>query len=82
MGHVSQLPLRREVRDIEALRQIREHQGFTQAELARRMGIDPSILRHVEAGRREPYPKFMKMASAILGVQERVLFGGEDAADN
>ena len=57
-----------------ALRERREQMRLSQAELGRRMQIDPSIVRHVEAGRVEPYPRFRRVAAEILGVEEKELF--------
>lgn len=56
------------------LRDLRVQSGLSQAELSRRMSIDPSIVRHVEAGRLKPYPRFRRVAAEILGVEERELF--------
>jgi len=56
------------------LRERRSELQMTQAELGRRMGIDPSIVRHVEGGRLKPYPKFRRLAAEILGAKEEELF--------
>jgi len=56
------------------LRQLRVRAGLSQAELGRRMGIDPSIVRHVEAGRVVPYPRFRRLAAQILGCDEDRIF--------
>jgi len=62
------------------LRKRRTIIGLTQAELGRRMGIDPSIVRHVEAGRLKPYPRFRRLAAEILEVDEGVLFPDAETA--
>lgn len=59
------------------LREQRMGLSMSQAELGRRMGIDPSIVRHVEAGRLKPYPRFRRLAAKILGKTEEELFGCE-----
>ena len=69
-------------RGMTTLRGARERIHMTQAELGRRMCIDPSIVRHVEAGRIKPYPRFKRVASEILGVEERLLFGNAASADD
>jgi transcriptional regulator with XRE-family HTH domain len=60
------------------LREVREARGLTATELGRRMRVDPSTVRHVEAGRLYPYPKFRRGAARVLGVTERDLFGTEE----
>jgi len=60
------------------LRARRTELNLSQAELGRRMGIDPSIVRHVEAGRLKAYPRFRRVAAALLGMPEDDLFGDEE----
>jgi len=60
------------------LRRVRLEAGMSQAELGRQMRIDPSIVRHIEAGRWKPYPRFRRLAAEILGLTEEELFGGEE----
>jgi len=57
------------------LREMRKTRGMTASELGRRMRVDPSTVRHIEAGRLYPYPKFRRLAARILGVSEGELFG-------
>jgi ribosome-binding protein aMBF1 (putative translation factor) len=64
----------REVIDV-GLREVRTRRGLSQAELGRRMSIDPSVVRHVEAGRLVPYPRFRRLAAEILGCKEEQIFG-------
>ena len=59
------------------LQEERKRLAMSQAELGRQMRIDPSIVRHVEAGRLKPYPKFRRLAAEILGTTEEKLFGCE-----
>lgn len=59
------------------LREARVARGLTQAELGRRLQVDPSLVRHVEAGRILPYPKFRRRAAQVLQVSEQELFGPE-----
>ncbi len=58
------------------LKEARKEAGLSQAELGRRMGIDPSIVRHVEAGRLKAYPRFRRVCTRILGKQQEEIFGG------
>jgi transcriptional regulator with XRE-family HTH domain len=58
------------------LREIRIAMGLTAAELGRRILVDPSIIRHVEAGDFYPYPKLRRRAARVLGVTEDELFPG------
>jgi transcriptional regulator with XRE-family HTH domain len=57
------------------LREVRQARGLTQAELGRRLRVDPSMVRHVEAGRIQPYPRFRRLAAKVLRVNEEELFG-------
>jgi transcriptional regulator with XRE-family HTH domain len=58
------------------LREIRLAMGMTAAELGRRIPVDPSVIRHVEAGDFYPYPKLRRRAARVLGVTEDDLFPG------
>lgn len=62
------------------LRELRIEAGLSQAELGRRMSIDPSIVRHVEAGRVKPYPRFRRLAAQILEADEGELFSDAERA--
>ncbi len=57
------------------LREVRQAKGLSQAELGRRLKVDPSLVRHVEAGRIQPYPRFRRLAARVLQVSEHELFG-------
>jgi len=61
------------------LRQMRIEAGLSQVQLAQQMQIDPSIVRHVEAGRTKAYPRFRRVAASVLGVEEGDLFADEEA---
>ena len=60
------------------LRLIREALGLTQAEVARRTGIDQSLISRAERGLIETWPKFRRETSEALGIPESVLFGEPD----
>ncbi len=57
------------------LRLIREAVGISQAELSRRMGLDPSLVSRAERGLVETWPRFRREAARALDVSEAVLFG-------
>lgn len=61
------------------LTMIREARGLTGAELARRLRVHRSWVSRIERGRAEPWPAFRRRAAEVLGVDEQLLFGGEDA---
>jgi transcriptional regulator with XRE-family HTH domain len=50
------------------LRQLRKERGWSQEELAHRVGIDISFLSEVENGKKEPCLRKMKELSQGLGV--------------
>jgi transcriptional regulator with XRE-family HTH domain len=50
------------------LRQIRNERGWSQEELAHRVGMDVSYLSELENGRKEPCLRKMKELSQGLGV--------------
>lgn len=56
------------------LRQIREALDVSQAELARRMGLDRSLVSRAERGQIATWPRFRRDAAAALGIDERLLF--------
>jgi ribosome-binding protein aMBF1 (putative translation factor) len=53
----------------------RKARDMSQVKLARLLEIDPSIVRHVEAGRVKPYPRFRRLCSQFLELPEEELFG-------
>ena len=59
------------------LRSVRTALGISQAELARRLKLHPSLVSRVERGRVESWPKFRRDAAEALGVPEAVLFRPE-----
>jgi transcriptional regulator with XRE-family HTH domain len=56
------------------LRLIREALGVSQAELARRMGLDRSLVSRAERGRIATWPRFRREAADALGIDEHLLF--------
>lgn len=48
--------------------------GWSQIELARRVGISPEVLRHILAGRRPSWPKLRREIAELLEIDERELF--------
>ena len=63
------------------VKEVREFLGISQAELARRTGLMPAAINHIEAGRREPNLKNLTKLSKALGVStDRLLFGVKDGA--
>ncbi|GGJ03034.1 hypothetical protein GCM10010885_10400 [Alicyclobacillus cellulosilyticus] len=53
---------------------IRRMKGLTQTQVAKELGISPSIVSHVERRRRYPYPKIRQAMATIYGVPEAALF--------
>jgi transcriptional regulator with XRE-family HTH domain len=60
---------------MQRLRELRLARGLTASELGRQMKVDPSTVRHVEAGRMYAYPRFRRLAARALRVSEREIFG-------
>jgi transcriptional regulator with XRE-family HTH domain len=58
------------------LRRIRRKRGFTQEELAHRVGMDVSYLSELENGRKEPCLRKMKEISQALSVPMAHLLRG------
>lgn len=58
------------------LRRIRLKRGFTQEELAHRVGMDVSYLSELENGRKEPCLRKMKEVSQALGIPLAELLRG------
>jgi len=52
----------------------RKAKGYTQQQLAEQIGVSRALVAQVEAGWRKPYPKFKRLASEILGIEEQKLF--------
>ncbi len=70
----------REGDPVNRLREMRKLRGISAAELGRRLRVDPSVIRHVEAGRAYAYPRLRRGVARVLGVDERELFGDQDTA--
>lgn len=51
------------------LKEIRERLGVSQKELAMRMGVDPSLLSHLEAGRKPVRLGHVILFAAALGLK-------------
>lgn len=51
-----------------AIRNLRKASGLTQKSLAERVGVDPTYLSHVEAGRREPSVTLLRALARELTV--------------
>jgi transcriptional regulator with XRE-family HTH domain len=58
------------------LRAMREALGISQSELARRMGLDQSLVSRAERGLIATWPKFRRQAATALGLPEAALFDG------
>ena len=56
------------------LRQIRVEKEVKQAELARLVGVDSSVIRHVESWRRPSYPKLRRLCAEALNLPEGEIF--------
>lgn len=58
------------------LRLARVTRGISQRQLARAVGVDPTALSHIEAGRRRPEAATRRQIAEALGVEENELFPG------
>ncbi len=58
----------------EYIRSLRAAAGLTQRQLAAAVGISPSLLSHVESGRREPTIRSLRAISRALGIPSAALF--------
>ena len=58
------------------IRQSRRKHGFTQEELAHRVGMDTSYLSELENGRKEPCLRKMKEIAQALGIPLTKLLRG------
>ena len=59
------------------VRLIRQALGISQAELARRVGVNASLLSRAERGEIRPWPRLRRATADALGISEMVLFGDE-----
>jgi transcriptional regulator with XRE-family HTH domain len=59
------------------LREERLKRKITLGELSRRTGIPVPTLSNLEKGRAYAWPKYRRLISEALGVEESVLFGEE-----
>jgi transcriptional regulator with XRE-family HTH domain len=57
------------------LRELREKQGWSQADLAALSGVDRGTIIDLELGRRKPRPSTRRKLAVVLGVRpDRILF--------
>lgn len=69
------------------VRKLRKESGFSQVELADLVGCRPSMIQHIEHGRRRPSPKMARrMAELIVPLAKRrcflfLAFSGGEALD-
>ncbi|MDI3257679.1 MAG: helix-turn-helix transcriptional regulator [Kyrpidia sp.] len=56
---------------------LRRNMGISQRTLAKAIGVSPSILSHIERGRRETYPKLRKALAEYFGLPESELFASD-----
>jgi transcriptional regulator with XRE-family HTH domain len=52
----------------DAIRAIRERSGVTQADIARRCGVDPAVINRIEAGGRPGRPEVIGAIALALKV--------------
>lgn len=57
------------MRENQALRELLDRRGLRYDAFARRLGLSPSRLNHILAGRRPAPPSFYQMAALALGVE-------------
>lgn len=62
----------------ERLRDARERREMTQADLARKAGMQPSAIAHFEGDRRKPSFDNIRVLSQALGVTSDYLMGGAE----
>lgn len=64
---------------VRRLREIREKRGLRQAELAKKMGLQPSAISQFETGAREPSTEnIQKLASALEVTTDYLLAGTKE----
>lgn len=62
----------------EKIRELRKKSGFTQSELAKKLGVSPSTVGMYEQGRREPDNKILLCLCKIFGTTTDYLLGKSD----
>jgi hypothetical protein len=60
----------------------RKKRGWSQAELARRTGLHPSLISNLEAGRAHPWPKYRRVLAKVLQVKAELLFQPVEVVDD
>ncbi len=59
-----------------AIRQLRQDRGWTQMDLARRLGVDQGAISNWERGQRRPYRRHQQRLADLFGVSvEAIAFG-------
>ena len=66
------------MKDALRIRAFRKLKGFTQTELAERIGVSVSVLGAVERGARKADPKLVKMISEALDISTEELLPGNN----
>ena len=61
----------------QALTWVRIHRGWTQAELAKRVGLSRPYINQIESGVREPSPPALAELARALGVEISEFFTSE-----
>jgi transcriptional regulator with XRE-family HTH domain len=68
-----------ETEAVRALAQLRADKGWTQAEMARRMGVHTTYVQKVEAGKRDLTLRYIARAADALGATVSLSFNSEVA---
>jgi len=59
---------------LDRLRQIREHTGYSQQDLADESGVGQHTISEIELGRRKPQGRTLRKLAKVLGVEVRDFF--------
>ncbi len=63
----------------QTLRQLREERGWTQEQLARRLGVAQGAVSKWERGQRLPSPRRLQALTDLFGVQvSEITFGADE----
>ncbi len=69
------------VTERKTIRQLRQARGWTQEDLARRLGVTQGGVSTWERGRGTPWPKYQQRLADLFGVPvEAIAFGPADPA--
>lgn len=66
----------------ERIRQLRIENGYTQEALAKKLGVDRSLLSHIEAGKRGCSVDLLVQLSDLFGVTLDLLILGREQESN